>query len=231
MIFDPLYLILLAPAMLLALWAQFRVKSAYHRGLQIPAGSRVTGAQAAAMILRRAGVDNVAIEPHQGFLSDHYDPRHKVLRLSPDVYGGRSLAALGIAAHEAGHAIQDQVRYAPLTLRNAIVPLAAFGSNAAFIIFFIGLIMSAAPLGRMLMWGGVILFGAVVAFQLINLPVEFDASARAKRVLQEMGLVSRDEAPVVSSVLNAAAWTYVAATLTAIMTFLYIFLRAQGQRE
>lgn len=231
MILDPMYLILVGPAMLLALWAQFRVKSAYARGSQIAAGSRITGAQAAAMILRRAGIDNVAIEPHQGFLSDHYDPRHKVLRLSPDVYGGRSLAALGIAAHEAGHAIQDHVRYAPLALRNFIVPLAGFGSNAAFLIFMLGLILSAAPLGRMLMWGGVILFGAVVVFQLVNLPVEYDASNRARQVLAEMGLVSQDEAPVVKSVLSAAALTYVAATLTAIMTFVYMLLRAQGQRE
>src|SRR5688572_28540685 len=228
MIFDPEYLLLVGPAMLLALWAQFRVKSAYARASQIPASGGVTGAQTAAMILRREGVDNVVIEPHQGFLSDHYDPRHKVLRLSPDVYGGRSLAALGIAAHEAGHAIQDKVRYAPLAVRNAIVPVSAFGSNAAFWIFIAGAVLSSAPLGKMLMWAGVILFGAVVAFQLINLPVEYDASNRARRVLEELGLVTREEAPVVRSVLGAAALTYVAATLTAIMTFVYFLLRAQA---
>src|SRR5690606_30862538 len=116
MIFDPLYFILLAPALLLAMWAQFRVKSAYHKASQIPARAGVTGAQAAMEVLRRAGVTGVGIERVQGFLSDHYDPRHKVLRLSPDVYSGRSLAALGIAAHEAGHAIQDQSRYAPLVI-------------------------------------------------------------------------------------------------------------------
>ena len=135
------------------------------------------------------------------------------------------------AYHEAGHAIQDQVRYAPLAARNAIVPLAAFGNNAAFWIFFAGMLLSAAPLGRMLMWGGVILFGAVVAFQLVNLPVEYDASNRAKRLLSELGLVTPDEAPAVKGVLSAAALTYVAATLTAIMTFIYFLMRAQAQRE
>ena len=238
MIFDPMYFIILAPALLLAMWAQFRVKSAYHKAAQIPARSGVTGAQAAMQILRRAGVDNVGIEPAQGFLSDHYDPRHKVLRLSPDVYGGRSLAALGIAAHEAGHAIQDRVRYAPLVVRNAVVPIAGFGSNLAMILFMIGIVLSTAtasasgsPLGTTLIWGAILLYSAVVFFQLVNLPVEFNASSRARDVLMETGLITADEAPEVRRVLSAAALTYVAATLTAILTLVYFILRAQQSQR
>jgi uncharacterized protein len=238
MMFDPLYFLILGPALLLALWAQLRVKSAYHKGSQIAARSGVTGAQAAMAVLRRAGVEGVGIEPAQGFLSDHYDPRAKVLRLSPDVYGGRSLAALGIAAHEAGHAIQDQSRYAPLVIRNAVVPLAGFGSNLAMILFMVGLVLSTAArsgggsgLGPMLLWGGILLYSAVVFFQLVNLPVEFNASSRAKDMLNELGLVTADEAPTVRKVLSAAALTYVAATLTAILTLIYFIIRAQQSQR
>lgn len=231
--FDPMYFIFLAPALLLALWAQIRVKSAYHKAAAIPARAGITGAQAAAQVMRRAGVEGVGIEQSRGFLSDHYDPRAKVLRLSPDVYGGRSLASLGIAAHEAGHAIQDRVRYSPLVIRNAIVPLAGFGSNMAMILFMIGLVISSAAqggggtLGPMLLWGGVLLYAAVVVFQVVNLPVEFNASSRAKDILMESGLITADEAPVVRKVLSAAALTYVAATLTAILTLIYLLTRAQ----
>ena len=238
MYFDPLYFLFLAPALLLAMWAQFRVKSAYHQTSQMPARAGVTGAQAAMEVLRRAGVTGVGIERADGFLSDHYDPRHKVLRLSPDVYSGRSLAALGIAAHEAGHAIQDQSRYAPLVIRNAVVPLAGFGSNLAMILFMIGLALSAAArgaggsnLGPMLLWGGVLLYSTVVFFQIVNLPVEFNASGRARDILLETGLITADEAPAVRKVLSAAALTYVAATLTAILTLIYLLTRAQQSQR
>ncbi len=182
----------------------------------------MSGAEAAARILRDQGLTHVGIEPARGFLGDHYDPRHKVLRLSPDVYQGRSLAAVGIAAHEAGHAIQDQAGYAPLALRNAIVPLANFGSNAPWIILLAGFVLQSFNL----IVAGIVLFSAVVLFQLINLPVEYDASSRAREVLVSSRILSEDELPPVRRVLNAAALTYVAATLTAVLTLLYYLMRS-----
>jgi len=221
-VFDFWYLIYLAPAMLLAAWAEMRVRSAYGRASRIAAASGVTGAQAAAEVMRAEGVGNVGIEPVQGWLSDHYDPSHKVLRLSPGVYGSRSLAALGIAAHEAGHALQDAHGYGPLAIRNLLVPMAGIGSNAAWIVFFVGLLLGATQLVIV----GIALFSAVVLFQLVNLPVEIDASRRARRELLAHGLIHPSEEPIVASVLNAAAWTYVAGTLSSIMTLLYFLFRA-----
>lgn len=227
--FDPLYFILLAPAMLLAMWAQFRVKSAYESGSRIQASSGLTGAEAAQMILEAHNIQSVGIEPAQGgHLSDHYDPRAKVLRLSEEVYGGRSVAALGIAAHEAGHAIQDQVRYAPLAIRNGIVPLAGF-SNFSFILIMLGGLLASMrmPLGPVIVWVGLGLFAVFVFFQLINLPVEYDASRRAKDLLQSTGLVAQgQETKAMNKVLNAAALTYVAATLSAILTLVYFVIRS-----
>jgi len=167
-------------------------------------------------------VDDVAIEPVHGQLTDHYDPSHKVLRLSEPVFDGRSLAALGVAAHEAGHALQDARGYSPLVVRNLLVPAASFGSSAAWIVFFVGMLMQ---------WGGLIiagmvLFSAVVLFQLVNLPVEFDASRRAREQLLATGLIAPDEEPTVARVLNAAALTYVAGTLTSILTLLYFVIRS-----
>jgi uncharacterized protein len=238
LMFDPLYFIILGPAMILALIASLRVKSTYARASQIPASSGVTGAEAAHMIMDAHNIHGVGIEEsHGGMLSDHYDPKHKVLRLSPDVYHGRSVASLGIAAHEAGHAIQDAVHYAPLKLRNGIVPFAAIGSNFAWILLIIGMVMGGAQslVGYWLAWAGIALFGTVVVFQLVNLPVEFDASRRAKDLLQKANLVAPgDEARAMGSVLNAAAWTYVAATLTAILTLIYFLIRSGvlgGRRE
>ena len=160
-----------------------------------------------------------------GRLSDHYDPRHNVLRLSQDVYHGRNQAAVGIAAHEAGHAIQKARNYAPLVVRNAAVPIAGFGSNAAFAFFVLGFLFSFQPLVTI----GIALFGAVVFFQVVNLPVEFDASARAKAQLVELGIVPPAEMQYVNSVLNAAAMTYVAATLQAVLTLLYYIFRFSGR--
>lgn len=228
--FDPLYFILLAPGMILAFIASMWVKSAYARASQVPATSGITGAEAAHMIMQAHDIHNVGIEEsHGGQLSDHYDPRHKVLRLSPEVYHGRSVAALGIAAHEAGHAIQDHVHYAPLRIRNGIVPLAGIGSNFAFLLIFIGLVMGGMGnlIGQWLVFGGIGLFSTVVLFQLINLPVEFDASRRARDLLQKAHLVAPGaEAAAMKSVLRAAAMTYVAATLTAILTLLYFLIRS-----
>ena len=225
MIFDPMYLLMIAPAMLLAVWAQFRVKSTFAAAAKQPAS--LSGAAAARHILDSAGLQQVAIEQVPGRLSDHYDPRDKVLRLSSDVYGARTLAAVGIAAHEAGHAIQDAKNYAPLMIRNAAVPAAGFGSSAGIWMALVGAIFEIQPL----LLVGIVLFGAVVFFQLVNLPVEFDASARAKAVLVEYGIVSPANMTYVNKVLNAAAMTYVAATLQSVMSLLYYVMRYAGSRN
>ena len=232
-----LYLLLLIGPLALAMWAQWRVHSAYGEASKIPARSGMTGAEAAQAVMEAHGIQGVAIEPARGFLSDHYDPRAKVLRLSEDVYSGHSVASVGIAAHEAGHAIQDATHYAPLKLRNGIVPLAAVGSNAGVMMMFLGLVLGASAsiakglhtgVGFWLFIGGIVLFSAVVLFQLINLPVEYDASRRAKDLLQSSGLVAQgEEAAAMNKVLNAAALTYVAATVGAIATLLY-YLLASG---
>lgn len=222
MIFDPLYFLILAPGMLLAMWAQWKVKSAYHEASQIPASSGYSGAETAQEVMRAEGVRGIAIEPVAGMLTDHYSPTEKTLRLSSGVYGSNSLAALGIAAHEAGHAIQDDRSYGPLVIRNALVPVAQFGSGAAWIIIIAGLILHVFELTVI----GMIAFSGVVLFQLVNLPVEFDASRRAKIALVEGGLISPDEKKYVDRVLNAAALTYVAATLTSILTLLYFLIRS-----
>ena len=200
----------------------------FNEGKQIAAASGLTGGQAAAEVMRRAGVSGVAIEPVEGFLSDHYDPREKVLRLSPDVYGGRSLSAVGVAAHEAGHAIQDATRYPLMGIRSGLVPMASIGGNLTWVLIMGGFVlMSLSPLlGRSLVLAGIGAFSLTVLFQSVNLPVEFDASRRARRLLTEYGIVSSDEEAVVKRVLNAAALTYVAATVTAILTLVYFLIRA-----
>ncbi len=212
--------------MLFSAWASFRVKGNFKKYSSVAASSGLTGAQAADQMLRHAGVTDVRIERTGGTLTDHYDPRAKVIRLSDAVYSSRSVAALGVACHEAGHALQDKERYAALVLRNLAVPVASFGSNAGITLVFFGMILGAAAsvktIGFPIAVLGVVLFAATVIFQIINLPVEFDASARAKRVLVDQGIVSRGgEEQAVSKVLNAAALTYVAATIGAIVTLLY----------
>lgn len=226
--FDPMYLLFVAPAALLAIYAQFRVKSAYHMGEQYMNRRRLTGAQAARRLLDANGLQHVGIERAEGFLSDHYDPRAEVLRLSPGVHDSPSLAAVGIAAHEAGHAIQKAQRYAPLALRNGLVPLAATGSQISMFLIMIGMVLmySAGGMGRSMLLAGIALFSITVLFQIVNLPVEFDASRRARLILADAGIVSPEEMAPVSKVLNAAALTYVAATLTAIMQLLYFLWRA-----
>ena len=222
MIFSFDYLIWIAPALLLGLWAQWRVRSTYAQAAEVPA--RLSGAAAARHILDAAGLQNVAIEPIAGQLTDHYDPRDKVLRLSEGVFGSNSAAAVGIAAHEAGHALQDAKHYAPLVIRNFAVPAAQFGSGLGMLLLFAGIALTYTQMAQYsmpLIWAGILGFGAVAAFQLINLPVEFDASNRAKQLLVSHGIVGNQEMVYVNGVLNAAAWTYVAATLQSVLTLLY----------
>jgi Zn-dependent membrane protease YugP len=235
MIFDPIYFVFLAPALLLMFWAQAKVRSSFHAGQEVPAA--LSGAAAARHILDASGLYQVGIEETHGTLSDHYDPRHKVLRLSREVYHGRNAAAVGIAAHEAGHALQDATNYAPLVIRNAAVPAATFGGGIAGILLVVGLMLVMAAEGPLASMGtavfalGVLGYLAVLFFQVINLPVEFDASNRAKALLSEMNIVSADGAVAVRKVLNAAAWTYVAGTLQTLMTLAYFLFRFAGARR
>jgi len=225
----PLYgfgaLLFVAPALILAVIAQMWVSSAYARGRQ--AEAKMSGFLAARHILDSAGLRSVEIESIPGQLSDHYDPRAKVLRLSEEVYHGRSLSSVGIAAHEAGHAIQDAVGYLPLAIRNFAVPAASFGSSAGMLLVILGVLLNF----KALLLLGIVLFSAVVFFQVVNLPVEFNASRRAKLLLQETGIVGPHEMGPVNNVLNAAALTYVAATLQSVLWLLYYVLRfTSGQR-
>ena len=222
---DPLYFIMILPAFALAMYAQFMVKSAFSKMSQVPA--RMSGATAARRMLDAEGLHSVGIELIPGQLSDHYDPRAKVLRLSHAVYNGQSMASVGVACHEAGHAIQDARGYAPLVLRNMAVPAANFGSSISMFLFLGGMIF-AQPY---LVWAGIIAFSAVVVFQLVNLPVEFNASSRARADLVGHGIISPQEERYVAKVLNAAALTYVAATLQSVLTLAYLLLRAAGNRD
>lgn len=221
MFFDPMYFLFIGPPLLLGLYAQWRVKSTFRQMSEIPA--RITGAQAARQMLDSDGLYDVGIEPIPGHLSDHYDPRSKMLRLSSEVYNGRTMSALGVACHEAGHALQHAKNYAPLKIRAAAVPAANFGSGIGIYMAMFGMLFNFQPLLLL----GIVLFSAVVFFQVINLPVEFDASARARRQLVEHGMIADREEQYVAKVLNAAALTYVAATLQAIMTLVYLIMRAR----
>ena len=222
------YLLWMAPALLLAMWAQWKVRGTYAAAAEVPA--RLSGAAAARHILDSAGLQNVDIEPIAGQLTDHYDPSAKVLRLSEGVFNSRSAAAVGIAAHEAGHALQDAHRYAPLVIRNIAVPAASFGSGIGIVLLMLGagLAFRGVAAGTPLIWLGIAGFACVAAFQLINLPVEFDASNRAKQLLVSHGIVGNQEMVYVNSVLNAAAWTYVAATLQSVLTVLYYVMHFTG---
>jgi uncharacterized protein len=220
--FDPVYIFyVFLPVTGLILLTQLWVKGAYAKYSKIGNREGVTGAEAAQIILRSAGIDDVRIEPVQGWLSDHYSPKEKVLRLSPENYSGSSIAAVGIAAHEAGHAIQHARGYAPLVLRNAAVPLASIGSNMGWIVIVIGAALSVGGNVSPIAWIGLGLLATVVIFQLVNLPVEFDASRRALQVLPATGILSPEETAGARHVLSAAAMTYVAATIGAIAQILY----------
>jgi uncharacterized protein len=222
MFFDPVYFLFLAPGLLLSFWASYKVKSTFHRYSKVAARSGMSGAQAATELLRQKGIRDVTVEPVDGFLSDHYDPSAKVLRLSPDVYHGRSLAALGVAAHEAGHAIQHATGYGPLKFRSWVVKPAQIGSNLGGILCAIGVAMASTQM----VWAGVVLFSAFVVFTLITLPVEFNASSRAVAVLADSNMIGRDEMDGTRAVLNAAALTYVAGAISAILQLLYFLFRA-----
>ncbi len=222
MVFDPMYFVFLAPALALSLWASWRTKSAFKKYSKVRSGSGMTGAQAAQTLLDRAGIHDVKIVATRGMLSDHYNPVNKTLALSEPVYGSSSVAAVGVACHEAGHAIQHQVGYAPLKLRSLLVPTAGIGSNLGVWVMMFGLIFQTMQLFVV----GVALFSAVVLFQLVTLPVEFDASARAKRLATEYGIVFGNDREGMDRVLNAAAMTYVAAAASSIMTLLYFLMRA-----
>jgi len=224
--YDLRMLLFLAPAFILAAIAQMWISSAYARAQKIAAS--LSGFMAARRILDAAGLHDVQIEPIPGHLSDHYDPREKVLRLSNDVYYDQSLAAVGIAAHESGHAIQDATGYLPLVVRNLAVPAAQFGSGAFIFLLFLGLMFHWTGL----ILAGIIAFSAVVVFQLVNLPVEFDASSRAKALLVSEGIVNQYDMGPVNNVLSAAALTYVAATLQSVLQLLYyVYVFTSGRRD
>ena len=224
-IFDPFYLLIVGPTLLVAAWASLRVKTTFRRFSKVGVRTGMTGAEAAAAVARAGGA-SVKVERVAGFLSDHYDPRTKTLRLSPDVYDGRSISSIAVAAHEAGHSIQDVESYAWLTFRSNMVPVASIGSNLWIWVLMIGVFLQNLALIQL----GIVVFGVVVVFQLVTLPVEFDASKRAKAVLATSGIVTtQEEAQGVNKVLDAAAMTYVAAALTSIATLLYFLLRFAGR--
>ncbi len=229
MLFDPTYFIFLAPALLLSLWASFKTRSAFNKYSRVRAMNGLTGAQAAKVLLDRAGIRDVKIVPTRGQLSDHYNPINKTLALSEPVYGTPSVAAIGVACHEAGHAIQHATKYAPLGLRSLLVPTANIGSKLGYFVMMAGLMlifMGSGPFGTNVVLVGAVLFSAVLLFQIVTLPVEFDASARAKKLAFEYGLVTAQERQGMAKVLNAAALTYVAAAVSTLMTLLYFLLRA-----
>ena len=219
------YLIFLSPAILLMLWAQYKVKSNFARGMNVPA--RMSGAATARHILDTSGLNDVEVVETEGMLTDHYDPSHRVVRFSQYVYHGQTAASVGIAAHEVGHALQHAQHYGPLVIRNLAVPAAQFGGTAFMILLIVGMLMQSIQLVML----GIAMYACVVVFQIINLPVEFDASNRAKRILSEMGIVDQQGAIAVAGVLNAAAWTYVAATLQAILTLLYYIMIFSNRRD
>lgn len=224
MYFDPMYFVFILPALLLSAWASWATRARFERWAKVPSASRATGESIARFLLDRNGLSNVGVVPVRGALSDHYDPRERVVRLSEPVYFGRSVSAMAVAAHETGHAIQHARGYAPFALRSFSVPLASIGSNLGMIIIFAGFLLSFTQL----VWVGIFLFGGTVLFQVITLPVELDASSRAKAELDRLGMVSAEERRGVSQVLTAAAMTYVGAALSALSTLAYYVLRASS---
>lgn len=218
--YDPTF-VLMIPVLLFTLWAQFRVKSTFSKYSKVYSSRGFTGYDVARKILDDNGLNNVQIERIQGKLSDHYDPRTNVVRLSDEVYGSQSVAAIGVAAHEVGHAIQHATGYTPVKIRTALVPVTNIGSNLGIWIVFIGIILSMTPLA----YFGIILFGFATVFQLVTLPVEFNASSRALKTLDSYHILDDDELSGSKKVLNAAALTYVAALAASIMTLLRLVLR------
>lgn len=226
LLFHPLdYLIIVA--FLVSLWAQFRVKGTFGRWSRVPARSRLTGFEAARLLLDRNGLYNVRIEPIAGTLTDHYDPIHRVVRLSEPVYAGRSIAAISVACHEIGHAIQHQHKYPMLVLRHRMFPLVRFTSGIAPVLLIAGLLLAIANLTLV----GIIFFSFAVAFQLVTLPVEFNATNRARKLMVAEGFIARDEERGVGKVLNAAALTYLAAALISMLELLKFIMIFNSNRQ
>lgn len=224
MFFDPMYLLFAAPALIVMLYAQWRVSSTYKKYSKIPNMQKKTGADIALLLLRVNGLSDVKVEETKGMLTDHYDPRHKRLRLSKDVYRLSSVSAMGIVAHEVGHALQDSVGYFPMKVRGALVPVVNIGTWLGYGFFLLGIFLSVTNL----VWAGVVLFSGAVVFALVTLPVEFNASVRARQMLKSNGLVTTAESDGVSAVLSAAALTYVAALLQAVSSLVYYIFVATG---
>ncbi len=224
---NPMYFVFALPALILGMWAQFRVQAAFKKYSQVRSMVGLSGAEIARRMLDMSGLYNVRVEQTGGFLSDHYDPASHTLRLSPDVYQGNSLAAAGVAAHEAGHALQQQDAYLPMQIRSAVVPTVQIGSWLGPIIFILGYLLNFPQLA----WIGVILFAAVAFFAVVTLPVEFNASNRAKAWLANSGVLYNNEMRGVNAVLDAAALTYVAAAAQAISTLLYYVFLLSGNRS
>ena len=231
MFWDPT-MIYMIPGLIFTLWAQAKVKSAFKKFSQVNSKSGMTGADVARRILNENGLPGVGIEPVRGNLTDHYDPRVGVLRLSDGVYGSRSIAALGIAAHEAGHAVQHGIKYPALVLRTAIAPAAATGSQLGIWLFMIGYILTlfTGPSMSWLLDVGIYMFSVAVFFTFVTLPVEFNASKRAIMVLEKGGYLTQDELPKAKAVLNAAAWTYVAAAATSVLMLIRLLI-LRGSRD
>jgi Zn-dependent membrane protease YugP len=225
--FDPRYFLFALPALLLALYAQWRVRSTYAKYSQIANATGMTGAQTARRLLDAAGLFNVQIERVPGDLTDHYDPGAKVLRLSDSNYASPTVAAIGVTAHEVGHAIQDATAYAPMRVRTGLVPVAGLGSNLGIILFFIGFAISSFQLATV----GLVLFSAVAVFAAVTLPVEFNASSRALALLDANGLVTRQDHDMAKQVLDAAALTYVAGLAQALSQVLYYGMLLSGMRR
>jgi len=229
MFFDPLYFVFMLPGVAFMLWAQSKVKGNYKKYSQVRNSFGITGAEAARRVLQSVGLGDVEIKPIKGELSDHYDPRTRTLGLSEGVYGVQSIAAIAIAAHEAGHAIQHATAYGPLKARTTIVPAVGIGSNFGFVVLFIGLIAQSQQLAFV----GVGLFALSTLFALVTLPVEFDASSRAKAALVQVGLVDGGvsggaESKGVEKVLDAAAWTYIAGFAASVLTLAYYVMTVMG---
>ena len=222
MFLDPIYFLFIIPGLALSLWASWKTKSAFKKYSRVRSGRGMTGAQAVTAMLQRAGIYDVTVKPTRGYLSDHYNPLDKTLALSEATYSQPTVAAVAVACHEAGHAIQHAQGYKPMWLRSALVPTANIGSSIGYFAMFGGLLLTMPGLVLV----GAVLFSTVLLFQVITLPVEFDASARAKKLSFEYGLVTQGERQGVSKVLNAAALTYVAAAVSTLLTLLYFLFRA-----
>lgn len=222
MFLDPLYFVIIAPGLVLSLWASWKTKSNFKKYSRVKSASGLTGAQAAQRLLDRAGINDVKVVTSSGMLSDHYNPLNKTLALSNGNYESSSIAAIGVACHEAGHAIQHAQNYGPLWLRSTLVPTANIGSSIGYFVMFFGLILQSMNMVLL----GAVLFSAVLLFQIVTLPVEFNASSRAKNLVLEHGILSNQEMEGVNKVLNAAALTYVAAMISTLLTLLYFLLRS-----